>query len=109
MDGFPASTETVKVLREHGADVSGHKSRRLRPEMVREADRVFVMEELQREWIVRLMPDTGDKVRMITEYCADDDFASRHMDVPDPIRMPEHFYKNVFSVIKGCVERIAED
>ncbi len=109
VDGMPASSDTVRVMSEFGVDVTAHRSRQLRPEMVRSADHVFVMEERQREWIVRALPDEAKKVQLITEYCAPEDFENHHMDVPDPIRMPEHFYRNVFSVIRGCVARIAKE
>lgn len=109
VDGMPASSDTVRVMSEFGVDVTGHRSRQLRPEMVHAADHVFVMEERQREWIARALPQEAGKVQLITEYCAPEDVENHHMDVPDPIRMPEHFYRNVFSVIRGCVARIAKE
>ena len=42
-DDLPASREGVEVLRELGLDTSGHRSRRLRPEVARQADLVLCM------------------------------------------------------------------
>ncbi len=109
MDGFPATPETILVLKEEeGLDMSGHKSRRLTQEMVLDADRIFVMESSHRDWILHAVPQAVKKVSLLTEYASDDDYVKSRMDVPDPIRMSDDFYKNVLGVVRVCVKRIAE-
>ena len=109
IEGFAATPETIRVLQEEeGIDVSQHRSKRLTPEMIRDADRIFVMETAQKEWIVRMVSEAAGKVKMLTDYVPDEEHFERHMDIPDPIRMSDNFYKNVLDVIRGCVERIAE-
>jgi protein-tyrosine-phosphatase len=108
-DGYPASSETVKVMQEHGVDVSAHLSRHLTSAMVRVADKIFVMEQMHKESVLRQWPEAGEKVHLLTEYAADAKQRSMEIDIPDPIRMPDNFYKNVFRVIRDCVKRIAED
>ena len=107
VDGYPASSETLKVMQEHGIDMSAHRSRRLTAAMVRLADRIFVMEQMHREAVLRQWPEAGEKVRLLTEYARDSKQRSMEIDIPDPIRMPDNFYKNVFQVIRDCVTRIA--
>ena len=109
VDGFPASPETIKVLKEEaGIDASKHRSRRLTQEMILNADHIYVMESMHREWILGMAPMSAKKISLLTEYCSEDDYCKNRMDVPDPIRMSDNFYKNVFAVIRTCIERIGE-
>ena len=108
IDGFPATAETVKVLKEAGLDASKHETRRLTQEMILDADRIFVMESMHRDWITAVVPGSAKKISLLTEYCSEDDYCKNRMDVPDPIRMSDNFYKNVFGVVRTCIERIGE-
>ena len=109
LDGYPSSQETVKVMRSAGIDVSTHRSRHLTAPMVRTADKIFVMEHMHREAILQSWPEAAEKVHLLTEYSGDKKHRMHEIDIPDPIRMPDHFYKNVFQVIRDCVNHIAEE
>ena len=109
LDGYPASQETVKVMKEEHIDVSEHRSRHLTAAMVRMADKIFVMENVHKEAILQSWPEAVEKVHLLTEYSRDRKHKMNEIDIPDPIRMPDHFYKNVFRVIRDCVAHIAED
>ena len=97
-DGFPATQETVVVMKEEGVDVSRHRSQRLTPQMIREADRIFVMEKMHRDMVLELVPEAKDKISLLTE----------EQDIPDPIRMSGLFYRNVLSSIRDSVGKIVE-
>jgi protein-tyrosine-phosphatase len=107
MDGFGATTETIDVMRGEGVDVSDHQSQRLRPEMVETADKIFVMEKIHRDWILRLSPGAASKTHLLTEFAPKDELAGSP-DIPDPIRMSPNFYKNVLAVIRRCVENVVK-
>ena len=109
MDGYPASPETLRVLREQGIDMSEHQSRKITSAMVRTADKIFVMEVMHKEAILQHWPEAGEKVHLLTEYSTDEFQRSLEIDIPDPIRMPNNFYNNVFRVIRDCVMQIAEE
>lgn len=109
VDGFPSSEETIKVLKdEAGIDAAKHRSRRLTQEMILDADHIYVMESMHRDWILGMSPMSAKKISLLTEFCSEDDYCKTRMDVPDPIRMSDNFYKNVFAVIRTCIERIGE-
>lgn len=109
IDGFPATAETIKVLKdEEGIDMSAHRSQRLTEELIFSAEKVFVMEQIHRDWTLALAPQAAKKVFLLTEFVSDDDYVKSRMDVPDPIRMSGDFYKNVFGVIRACVKKIAD-
>ena len=96
-DGFPASEETIKLMKENGFDVSGHRSRRLTTEMVGAADKIFVMEKIHKDWISRFWPEAENKTALLEES----------MGIPDPIQRSEDFYRNVLEIIRDCVQNIA--
>ncbi|MGH7197528.1 MAG: low molecular weight protein arginine phosphatase [Candidatus Omnitrophota bacterium] len=97
-DGFPATEETLTALKEEGVDVSGHRSKHLTAQMVREADRIFVMEKMHRDAVLQLVPEAKNKISLLTE----------NHDIPDPIRMSGLFYRNVLSTIRDSVKKIVE-
>ncbi len=109
VDGYPASLETLRVMQEQGIDVSNHRSRKITSAMVRTADKIFVMEAMHKEVILRSWPEAAEKVHLLTEYSTDEFQKTLEIDIPDPIRMPDNFYNNVFQVIRDCVTRITEE
>jgi protein-tyrosine phosphatase len=108
VDGFTATPETLSVLEEEGIDMSGHRSKRLTPDLVRAADKIFVMERLHKEWVVRMVPDEAGKVELLSKFASDSAFGGGMPDIPDPIRMSPNFYRNVLDVIKNCVRNLAD-
>ncbi len=98
VNGLPPSAETINLMiKEEGVDVSAHRSRQLTREMIASADKIFVMEKMHQDWILHFFPEAGQKMELLTPT-----------GIPDPIRMSEAFYKNVFTVIREGVKKIAE-
>lgn len=67
-DGFPASTEAIRVMAEEGIDLHGHRTRRLSREMAEKADLILTMTLLQKEQVLRLVPEAQGKVFTLKEY-----------------------------------------
>ena len=109
MDGYPASSETIRVMKENGIDISGHESRCLTSAMVRNADKILVMEVMHKLTILQNWPEASEKIHLLTEYAVSAKARGLEIEIPDPIRMSESFYKNVFQVIRECVTRFAEE
>ncbi len=108
-DGYGASDDTLLVMKKHGIDMSDHKSRRVTAAMVRTADKIFVMENMHRDAILEEWPEAAEKTHLLTEYSKHVKHRGREIDIPDPIRMSQDFYRNVFEVIRECVDHIAEE
>lgn len=109
LDGFPATQDTLQVMKDEGVDVSDHRSQRLTLEMIKTADRIFVMEQMHKEMVLRMAPEAKDKIFLLSQFASSHNAAVKEMDVPDPIRMSGHFYKNVLGIIRDCVKNIVED
>ena len=71
--------------------------------MVHAADRIFVMENMHKDWILRFIPDAKNKVFLLGEFQKPDHGNIGDVDIPDPIHMSDSFYHNVLSVIRDCI------
>jgi len=63
----PATDPSIEIAARNGVDLSGHRSRRLTPELVREADLVLVMEQSHLA-AVRTLGADPKKVHLLSEY-----------------------------------------
>ncbi len=104
-DGYPSTLETIRAMHREGIDISGHQSRRLTREMVEQADKIYVAEKLHQEMILNFWPQSVGKVHLLTEF-ADD--KNKGMDVPDPIKTSDEFYREILKMIEKCIHRIVE-
>ncbi len=109
IDGYPASAETLKLLKAEGIDMSAHSSRRVSAQMVRAADKIFVMEQSHRDVILGNWPEASEKTHLLTEYMPSKFTRGAGIDIPDPIRMSDGFYSNVYQVIKDCIDQISKE
>jgi len=64
-DGESASTHAVEVLKEQNIDISGHRSRRIRVELMAEADWIMPMTQAQETALWRIFPEYIDKTRYL--------------------------------------------
>ena len=103
--GMAASPETVRVMLEEGVDVSDHHSQHLTADRVRSAHKILVMERMHRDWVLGISPESMDKVHLLTDYASKElKMKTPDIDIPDPIRSSDGFYKDVLNVIKDCVK-----
>jgi protein-tyrosine-phosphatase len=80
-NGAPASTGAVEALRMRGIDLSGHRSRRLTPEMIRTADLVVAMTRCHRDAVLDMAPESEGKVFLLKSF----GIAQCATDIYDPV------------------------
>ena len=102
--GLGATAETIEVMRREGVDVSGHISQPVTPELIRNADIIFCMEELHRESILDRVPEAGPKVHLLKTFQAKQ--PPPDPNIPDPIGRPKEVYESCLMTIKEAVERV---
>jgi protein-tyrosine phosphatase len=66
-DDQPATESSIEVAAKNGVDLTPHRSRRLTPSLVREADLILVMERAQLAAVQTLGAD-AKKVHLLSEY-----------------------------------------
>jgi len=63
VDGLPAETGAVRAVREHGADIAGHRSRAIDGSLIASANLILVMERQQARLIQGTAPVAPDALR----------------------------------------------
>ncbi len=104
-DGSPPARFAIEVCREHGIDISEHRSQALREHHLKKADIVFVMEKEHLKFIHELFPQFQENVFLLKHFDKDDKKHGRS-DVPDPIGRSKEFYRKVFGELQSEIRRI---
>ena len=65
--GNPATDEAVEVLRQRGIDLSGHQSRALDPQELKQADLIVGMTSVHRREILQVAPEVEPKLVLMKE------------------------------------------
>ena len=86
-DGIPASSESVFVMRNREIDISTHRSRKLKPEFVKEAAVILAMNPAHAEALLAEYAEA--KPKLIT------------FNIPDPIGMSIRTYEETLQVIQS--------
>ena len=105
--GMHATEEARNVLKEEGADISDHVARKLTDLEIREADLIFVMEDIHRQYVIGKNSKAAKKTYLLKDFKSIGDFSASHNSgIADPIGKDINFYRETFAVIKEASERI---
>jgi len=110
-EGAPAAEHSVRAARQRGADLGGHRARRLSAEMTAAADVVVAM---SREHLAMVRPWAGPSTRtsVVTDFLPPD-HPWRGKPIPDPLGGDWRAYEGVARLLEECVsamlERIEEE
>lgn len=100
-----ATPFAVLVAREHGVDISHHRSSPLERKLVRDADLILAMEPEHVEYVRREFPDAGDKVQLLTDFARPAE-EKRGRPIDDPIGMGLDVYRRTYEEIEAEIDRI---
>lgn len=100
--GKSASKEAVEVMKEVGIDISGHKSKMLMEEDLRENDKVLTMTNSHREVILDMYDyDNVHTLKQFVKSCDD-------CDILDPYGYEKEKYRETREDIKKVVEKLLQ-
>ena len=94
-DGFPPSPEAVAAAARLGADISGHRSRKVTSELIHAVDVVFCMTDMHVATVRRLAEENGPQIERL----------DRAGDVPDPIGAGPDVYVSTAERIQAALVR----
>ena len=97
-DGMSASPYAIEAAEEYGADISGHKSRRITIEMIEESDLVLCMTGVHKTALHAF----GDKVYTLSE------FADEEGDISDPFGSNIFTYRRCASELYELIKKVCE-
>lgn len=96
--GWSADPFAIRVMKENGIDISGHRARLLTADLLKKADLVLTMEKEQSDVVRYSFPNYPGKIMRIGEY---DD-----VDVPDPYSKNIDAFRESFDLISRGLEKI---
>ena len=106
MEGSPADPRVIDILEEKGFDGHGHRSRLLTEDMVAGADKIIVMESIQKEMIIDKYPDAEDKIYLLKSFSGEIDRSNDN--IKDPYGLSSYHYRLCFAEIYMAVERLCK-
>ncbi len=104
--GTPAHPWSVGAAREFGIDLSQHRSRLLRAEMVDDADVILAMDYQNQVELLSRYPAAAEKVFMLSAYAGD---GYRSAEIRDPFYGNEEETKRCYRVLANCVNNLAAE
>ena len=76
--------------------------------MIEQADTIFVMEQFQRDELLRRFPGVLNKLHLLKNYGIPKAQQDENPNIPDPIGKPMEVYEVCFSIIQDAVARLAK-
>ncbi|NOZ56083.1 MAG: low molecular weight protein arginine phosphatase [Calditrichaeota bacterium] len=95
----------IQVAREHGLDVSHHRSRGLDERLVSVADLILGMAPEHVSWVRKRFPEAADRVHLLTAFGRESEDAGND-GIDDPIGFGPETYRRTFERIENEIERI---
>ena len=92
----PADDLAIAVGRDHGVDLSAHRSQRVTPELLRWADLVLVMEAVHRAELIRIAPTATGKIFLLGHWSGE--------EIPDPYLEDRARFEESFEMIAAGVD-----
>ena len=106
LSGNPAAANGIEVAARRGIDISGHVARHVTREMLEGADLVACAEVDHVVGAEAILPDTGDKYRLLSDFGPPE---GRGRDIADPYGMPIKYYEDAYERIEECVDGLLRE
>ncbi len=103
LDHQPATESARNTCSQHGIDISGHVSRPLIFDELARCDFIFVMELMQKDFLLFIMPQLAGKVFLLGSWPQQD---SPKDKIKDPMGGNVKDYRNAYETIARRIEII---
>ncbi len=106
VDGNPAHPMAMEASQELGLPLSQHRAQLLTPDLVSQADVIFVMDFQNKAEVLALYPEARLKVLMLSCYA---EGASRYREIPDPYFGDLETTRRCYAVLQTCIQNLIAD
>jgi len=101
--GMMASNQAVRVMKEFGVDLSGHRTRQVDRKLLQGADLILTMTEGHKTALQSWEPSVWSKIHTMKEYADMED-----KDISDPYGLHDEAYRKTASEIREALEKILD-
>lgn len=107
-EGDPASHHALETMNDYGVDLSAHRAKQLKKEMIESANLILTMTEGHRRNVILLHPELKDKIFTINEYAYQDDIQKSKNDIVDPYGKNKEEYTKCAKELEEALKRVLE-
>lgn len=103
-DGCPAALNAVDALKKINIDLTGHRSKRITPEILKTADYIFTMTLIQKQEVLFMYPAGLGKTFTLKEFaysCAQDD-----LNIDDPYGGDQDCYRKCAFQLEDAITKV---
>ena len=104
--GGAAHPRAVAASSEIGLSLAEHRAQLLSPEMVSEADVIFVMDFQNKAEVLALYPEAREKVLMLSAYA---DGTDRCREIPDPYSGDLETTRRCYALLQTCIHHLSAE
>ena len=104
--GGEAHPRALAASREIGLSLVEHRAQLLSPEMVTQADIIFVMDFQNKAEMLALYPEAREKVLMLSAYA---DGGDRCREIPDPYFGDLEATRRCYALLQTCILNLAAE
>lgn len=92
----PADPHTIDILRERDIDVTAHRARQLKHELIGWSDLILVMDKSHLKEVETQFPTARGKVICVGKW--------KNTEIPDPHRQPKAVFVEAIELIDACLK-----
>jgi protein-tyrosine-phosphatase len=96
----------VSASQEFGLPLTAHRAQLLTPDLVVQADVIFVMDFQNKAEILTLYPEADARVLMLSAYGSG---PMRGREIPDPFHTDLEGTRRCYSVLQSCIDNLAKE
>ena len=104
LPSWPAADEAARICREHGVDLSAHRSRPLIPEELHGADFIFTMDLQQRGFLKGIFPKISSRTFLLGSWPGKDNCKG---EIADPYYGTDKDFRTTYAAIERHIRKIA--
>jgi len=104
LEGNPASEFSVIAASENGVDISGHRARMLRSEIIRSSDMILCMEPSHLERVLSIDLSAHGRVYNLADFSG----MGKMKSIPDPYGCSLREYRQCFNEIRSCIHNFID-
>lgn len=106
----PPPSTALRAMREMGINPADHRSRKLAPQLLQEADIIFVMTARHKEQVLALAPAAAGKIYLLTEYSTT---AGIKSDISDPFGQSFEHYRacagQLQQLVRAAIDKVLSE